>query len=106
MWLALDSGVGGESEWITYVVASIAGATIVLTALVLVTPIRASWAFVALGLLAGIIGGPITYFTLPGSEVLVILGHASWHTLICLAIYFGTRSTDAGARTSEAAGSK
>jgi hypothetical protein len=93
VWLALDSGIGGEFEWIAFVVASIAGATIVLTALVLVTPIRASLSFVVLGLLAGIIGGPVTYFTLPANEMLVILGHASWHTLICLAICFGAPST-------------
>ena len=58
VWLALESGIGGESEWIAYVVASIVGAAIVLTALAVVTPIRATLVFVTLGLLAGIIGGP------------------------------------------------
>lgn len=89
VWLALDSGVGGELEWIAYIVASVAGATIVLAALVLVTPVRASLRFVVLGLFAGIIGGPITYLTLPADEMLVLLGHTSWHMLMCLAIYFG-----------------
>ncbi len=102
VWVALDSPIAGEPEWMAFTIASIVGAAIAMAAAVLMTPIRASVTFVILGLLAGVAGGPITYFTLPEADILAILGHAIWHTLICLAIYFGTPSTDAGARLVEA----
>ena len=97
VWLALDGPFADDSGWISFTIASVAGAAIVLTAVASMTPDRASRAFVVFGLLAGFAGGPVTYFTLPSDGYLILLGHASWHTLICLAIYFGTGSTKFGA---------
>jgi hypothetical protein len=92
VWLALEGPFSGPDGWIPFTIGSIAGAAIVLIALVWITPVRATLTFALWGLLAALIGGPVTYLTLPEDEILVLLGHSSWHTLICLAIYFATRT--------------
>jgi hypothetical protein len=99
VWLALDAPLPGDS-WLSFTAASIVGAAIVMAAIVLIVPIRNSLAFVLLGLFAGVVGGPITSVTLPADGLLLFVGYSTWHTLICLAIYFGTPSTIAGAKFS------
>lgn len=91
VWLALDAPFSNPHNWLAFTIASVAGAAIVLLALVLATRVPASRRFALFGLAAGLIGGPITYMTLPETRTLVLTGHASWHILICLAIIFGTR---------------
>jgi hypothetical protein len=99
VWVALESPLPGE-DWALFTAASLTGAAIVMVAIVLIVPIRSSIAFSLLGLFASIVGGPITSATLPEDGVLMFVGYVSWHTLICLAIYFGTPSTVAGAKFS------
>lgn len=94
VWLALDGPIA--DKLLSFTVASIAGAAIVMSA-ALITSVRSSVAFVGFGLLAGFAGGPVTYFTLPSDGYLTVLGHVGWHTLICLTIYFGVRSRNLGA---------
>ena len=99
VWLALEAPVPGD-DWLSFTAASLVGAAIVMVASVLIVRIRHSLAFVLLGLFAGIVGGPITLATLPTDGLLMFAGYATWHTLICIAIYFGTPSTIAGAKFS------
>lgn len=91
VWFALDGPLSGEGAWISFVFGSIAGAAIVLFAFVLTTSARATREFLLYGLVAALIGGPVTWATLPKGTMLVLTGHATWHTLMCLAIYLGTR---------------
>jgi hypothetical protein len=90
VWLALEVTFTGDLEWLSFTTASVAGAAIVLIALVWMTPVRATPALALFGLVGGLIGGPVTYLTLPEDYVLVLVGHSSWHVLICLAIYLGS----------------
>ncbi len=89
VWLAL-SGPFGE-DVIGFTIASVVGAAIVLAALVSVTSVRASQKMIIVGLVAALVGGPVTYNTLPAENYLVWLGHTAWHLLICLTIWYGTR---------------
>ena len=89
VWLAL-SGPFGE-DVIGFTIASVVGAAIVLAALVSVTSVRPSREILIAGLIAGLIGGPITFNTLPTEGLIVWLGHTAWHLLICLTIWYGTR---------------
>jgi len=115
-WLALhgpgsaDNPFPGGGDWptpLSVTVGSVAGASIVMLALVLIAPIRSSFAYVLLGVLAAVGGGLLSVVSIEITanlfrEVFLSLGaaHAVWHTLVCLAIYFGTPSTSAGARFS------
>jgi hypothetical protein len=99
VWLALEAPIPVD-DWLSFTAASLVGAAIVMVASVLIVRIRNSLAFVLLGLFAGVVGGPITFVTLPTDGLLLFVGYSTWHTLICLAIYFGTPSTIAGAKFS------
>jgi fluoride ion exporter CrcB/FEX len=91
VWLALDGPFSNGDGWISFVIASVSGAAIVLIAFALAIPARASREYVLYGLVAGLIGGPITYLTLPKEHIgMIATGHVIWHAMICLAIYFGT----------------
>jgi hypothetical protein len=92
VWLALEGPFADDNGWISFTIASVAGATIVMAALVLTTLARASREFIWFGMAAGLIGGPITFSTLTGENFTILIGHASWHALVCVAIYFGTRN--------------
>jgi hypothetical protein len=92
VWLALEGPFAGDNEWVSFTIASVAGAAIVLIALAWMMPVRATPRFALAGLIAGLIGGPVTFLTLPEDHVLIVLGHTTWHILICLAIYFSTRN--------------
>jgi len=88
VWLALSGPFGEELTGFT--IASVAGAAIALAALVTLTSVRASREFLIAGLVAALIGGPVTFKTLPTEGFLVLLGHSTWHLLICLTIWYGT----------------
>ena len=92
VWLAVDGVYFVDLGLISFMIASVAGAAIVLIALVWMTPVRATPAFALFGLTAALIGGPVTFATLPEGPILALLGHTAWHVLICLAIYFGTKN--------------
>lgn len=97
VWLALEGPIADSNGWLSFTLASIAGAAIVMTALVLTTTIRPTRNYVLYGLAAGIIGGPVTHATLPNDDlVLAMVGNAVWHTLVCLAIYFATKNRNRG----------
>jgi hypothetical protein len=92
VWLALEGPFAGSDSWISFVIGSVAGAAIVMFALLLATPVRVSREYILFGLVAGLVGGPITFFTLPQDDLSPVLaGHATWHSLVGLAIYYGTR---------------
>jgi hypothetical protein len=97
VWLALDGPFADVNSLLSFTIASVAGAAIVMTALVLITTVRASGVLALLGLAAGLVGGPVTFATLPEDKLLVLSGHAAWHVLICVAIYYGTRTADRSA---------
>ncbi len=92
-WLAIDGAFAGDLGLISFMIASVAGAAIVLIALVWMTPVRATSVFALCGFVAALIGGPVTYLTLPDDDsIYILLGHSTWHVLICLAIHFGTKN--------------
>ena len=90
VWLALD-GPFNDNQWVSFTIASVAGAAIVMTAFAMATQTQLSRSFVSSGLVAGLVGGPITLVTLPEDTLLILTGHAIWHSLISLAIYFGAQ---------------
>lgn len=92
VWLAVEEPLTGGIGWLSFTVASVGGAAIVLFALVWVTPLRATPVLAVSVLTAAVLGGPITYLTLPKDSLIVLLGHGSWHILMCLAIYYGTKN--------------
>ena len=110
-WLAFQSPLAngnalpfGNGRWPTLLsvtVGSITGTVIVMLALVLLAPIRASLAYVLLGVLAAV-GGVLSFGLVFNRSLGPAVGLAVWHTLACLAIYFGTPSTSAGATFSTA----
>lgn len=98
--IALDGPNAGDLDWIWFTIASVAGAAIVMTAFLIATPARATRRYATLGVIAGLIGGPVTVFTLPTEALLPVLsGHAAWHMLIGAAIHYGTMQGQS--RTSE-----
>lgn len=98
VWVALDGPTSESPTWFAFTTASLTGAAIVMIAALSTIPLRFSRMYIVFGLLASVAGGPITSVTLPSDAFpAYLLGHAAWHTLICLAIYFGTPSTAVGA---------
>jgi hypothetical protein len=85
----LEGGFG--EEIIGFTIASVVGAAIVLAALVSLTSVRPSRELLIAGLVAALVGGPVTFNTLPTEGLLVWLGHSVWHLLICLTIWYATR---------------
>lgn len=98
VWLAVEIPIVDGNELLSFTVASVAGALIVMAALVVMTSIRMTGSLIAAVLFVGVVGGPMTNATLPKDGLLILLGHAGWHLLLCLAIYFGTRSYNARTR--------
>ena len=98
VWLAVEMPIVVGSELLSFTIASIAGALIVMAALVVMTSIRMTGSLIGAVLFVGVVGGPVTNATLPKDGLLILLGHAGWHLLLCLAIYFGTRPYNARAR--------
>jgi len=96
----VSEGVGADyHDWISFTIASVAGAALVIGPVVFLAPVRPSTKLFALVLVSALIGGPVTWLTLPFTEdhlPLVALGYMGWHALIGLALYFGTE----GARLS------
>lgn len=98
---SIPGGLFPRPTWLSFTVGSIAGASIVMLALALIAPIRASFAYVLLGVLAAVGGGLfLEYIDFFNGRLRTATGYAVWHTLVCLAIYFGTPSTSAGAKSS------
>ena len=82
--------LAGYNDLIEFTMASVAGAALVIVPVVYLAPVRASRKLFLLGLVSGLVGGPVTRFTLQGALPLLLIGHVLWHTLIGLALYFGT----------------
>jgi len=81
-----------------YLLASFIGVTIVLVAVKILIPLRVTAAFWLLGLAASLVGGAAMYagFEVFGDTTLsTAVGYAAWHTVVCIAIYYGHRSNDA-----------
>jgi len=81
------------NDWISFTIASVAGAALVIGPVVFLAPVRPSTKLFTLGLVAGLIGGPVTSLTLPEDLPLTAIGHMTWHALIGLVLYFGTAGT-------------
>ncbi len=88
-------------SWLTFISGSLTGGLTVMVAVAMLAPLRISLAYAVLGVLASTAGGIIARQTFAQDGFLSLLaGYVSWHVLICLAIYFGTPSTSAGAKMS------
>ena len=86
-------GVGqvGSNLW-AFTISSFAGVAIVMIALLPAGPVTLSRSYALYGIAAALLGGGITSMTLDADNFFVMSsGFISWHLLVCLAIYFGTR---------------
>ena len=88
VWLVTEVPLGALAA---FTIGSVAGAGIVLATFAISTRARISVPFASFGLAAGLVGGPITWFTIwvVDSVFLGFAGYAIWHTLISLAIHLG-----------------
>lgn len=87
-----------RDELLSFTVASIVGAAIVLLPFALLAGVNINKNLFFVGSIAAVVGGPVTRFTLMSDYlVVVIVGHTVWHALIALSLWFGTvksRSSD------------
>jgi len=86
-------GVAGLSL-ASFVAAGVVGVALVVVPLAAIAPMKFTPKYLALGILSGVAGGIVANYTLRSGEItLVMLGYACWHTLVCLALYFGSAPT-------------
>lgn len=100
-WAAVNLTISGPWSWsigkagsslMAFTFASFAGVAIVMIALLPAGPVRLSRSYALYGIVAALLGGVITSMTLEVDNFFVMsIGYISWHLLVCLAIYFGTR---------------
>lgn len=75
----------------SFTIASIIGAGIVIVPFTWLTGVRVTRNLFVLGAIAGIVGGPLTVYTLPTDNLLLVsVGHAIWHAMIAASLWFGT----------------
>jgi len=87
---------GSASGWQAFLTGSFTGAFIVMLAVALIAPVRVTLLYPLLGVIASVAGGLITTITFDQDGFWLLgVGYVSWHMLICLAIYFGTRRESA-----------
>ncbi len=96
--LNADAWFSVAPVFISFLLASFIGVTIVLLAAKFLIPLRVTAAFWFLGLAASLLGGAAMY---AGSEVFgdttlsTMVSYCCWHVLACIAIYGGHQSNDA-----------
>ena len=84
---------GSETGWFAYLAGSFTGAFTVMLAVALIAPVRVTLLYPVLGIVASVAGGLVTTITFNQDGFLVMgIGYVSWHMLVCLAIYYGTKS--------------
>ena len=108
-WSAVQVALLG-TDWVSsredMLLASLAGATIVMVGVLFIAPIRASVAYFLLGLVASIIGWLLFYYLFDFLDYLDYIPgaayppYAIWHILIAAAIHVGSPSTQLGERVS------
>jgi hypothetical protein len=88
--IALDAPFLSE-DLASFTIASIIGAAIVLVPFKWLTGVSVTKNLFVVGAIAGIVGGPLTLYTLPtDNTLLVFIGHTIWHAMIATSLWFGT----------------
>jgi hypothetical protein len=94
-WLAVRFLADGPIPYdsiVSLVVAGSGAALLCGLAVVFIGPRAFDWALVPLLLAAGALGGAAFEVRIPNDELLLI-GHATWQLLVCLALHYGFRRT-------------
>jgi hypothetical protein len=92
-WLAVRFVADGPIPYdsiVSLVVAGSGAALLCGLAVVFIAPRAFSWSLVLLPLAAGALGGAAFEIRIPNDELLLV-GHATWQLLVCLALHFGFR---------------
>ncbi len=90
-WLAVRFVADGPIPYDSIVSLTIAGSGAALLcgmAVVFIAPQAFGWRLVPLLLAAGALGGAAFEIRIPNDELLLV-GHATWQLLVCLALHFG-----------------
>ena len=94
-WLAVRFVADGPIPYdsiISLIVAGSGAALLCGLATVVIAPRAFSWGLVPLLLAAGALGGAAFEVRIPNDELLLV-GHAAWQLLVCLALHYGFRWT-------------
>jgi len=75
---------------VSLVVAGSGAALLCGLVVVVIGPHTVNWALVPLLLVAGALGGAAFKLRIPNDE-LMLVGHATWQLLVCVALHFGFR---------------
>ena len=85
-------GPAGLSALATFVIAGACAALLCGAAVAVIAPQAFSLRLAALLVAAGAVGGAV-FDSRVSFDPNLLLGHAAWQLLVCLALYFGQRST-------------
>ncbi len=94
-WLAVRFVADGPIPYdsiVSLIVAGSGAALLCGLAVVFIAPRAFSWGLVPLLLAAGALGGAAFEIRIPNDELLLV-GHATWQLLVCLALHYGFRRT-------------
>lgn len=92
-WLAVRFVADGPIPYdsiVSLVVAGSGAALLCGLAVIIIAPRAFGWGIVPLLLAAGALGGAAFEIRIPNDELLLV-GHATWQLLVCLAMHFGLR---------------
>lgn len=94
-WLAVRFVADGPIPYdsiVSLIVAGSGAALLCGLAVVFIAPRAFSWGLVPLLLAAGALGGAAFEIRIPKDDLLLV-GHATWQLLVCLALHYGFRRT-------------
>ena len=95
-WLAVRFVADGPIPYdsiVSLVVAGSGAALLCGLAVIFTAPRAFAWGLVPLLLVAGALGGAAFEIRIPNDELLLV-GHATWQLLVCLAVHYGFRRTE------------
>jgi hypothetical protein len=87
-------GRGGYDAITSFVIAGAGSAVLCAIATILLAPCAAGWRVVPLAAVAGALGGAVFDLKL-ASDSNLLLPHAAWQLLVCLALHLGLRERSA-----------